>query len=236
MAGSPVHVCLPLDHERINSSTTAQIAVLIDHFDGDFKFSLPWEERADSVFKSAKLNAVKAAIVVFLAGSRLDIDHYIPLLPSLDDLARQETVLLVPTNLPQTSRGLTLTQRERRKEITSKRKEEGDPAADYSSSKSLGLRDFGKSQKDLPRNPMMRWYHKSKHFRLSTTFPSWKSFMISLHSHVATSALYEKRNLRNLQGIPPAELPLLAAQAHANSLITSHYMGYRTRDPLRENE
>ncbi|KAK8936161.1 hypothetical protein KSP39_PZI012838 [Platanthera zijinensis] len=43
MADSPVHVRLPLDQERINTSTGNQIVVLIDDFDCGFKFPLLWE-------------------------------------------------------------------------------------------------------------------------------------------------------------------------------------------------
>ncbi|KAK8953235.1 hypothetical protein KSP40_PGU000122 [Platanthera guangdongensis] len=43
MADSPVLVCLPANEERLNFSTTTQIAIPVDHFDSGFKFPLLWE-------------------------------------------------------------------------------------------------------------------------------------------------------------------------------------------------
>ncbi|KAK8934405.1 hypothetical protein KSP39_PZI014274 [Platanthera zijinensis] len=126
-------------------------------FEGDlgFKHTYP-QERADSEFRSVKLVDMENKIVKFLSGARLDIDHYIPMLPSLDALAHQETSLKVPSNLPQTPDDLSLTQGERKKEISKRRKEDNDPVADYSSSEIFDLCDFDINQKDLGGNQKMK--------------------------------------------------------------------------------
>ncbi|KAK8953530.1 hypothetical protein KSP40_PGU000069 [Platanthera guangdongensis] len=64
-------------------------------FEGDLGFIRTYpQERADSAFKSVRLDAVELAIVEFLAGARLDIVHYIPLLASLGDANLEESKLL----------------------------------------------------------------------------------------------------------------------------------------------
>ncbi|KAK8939233.1 hypothetical protein KSP39_PZI011622 [Platanthera zijinensis] len=205
-------------------------------FEGDLGFLHTSPQlRADADFKSVRLNDAETAIVKFLDGARLDVDYYIPLLPGLYTVSRQETTLAVPANLPVAPAGQTPTQGERRKEIAKKRREDGDPAAGYSSDGSFDIAGFGEKQKDLRGNPMIHWHEKKKYVRLSTALPSWRSPRPSRHAHVALSALYGKQNLRDLQGVAPDDLPLLAAQASANAAVTNHFLGRLTRELLRDN-
>ncbi|KAK8968637.1 hypothetical protein KSP40_PGU001645 [Platanthera guangdongensis] len=64
-------------------------------FEGDLLFAHTHpQERADSAFKSVRLDEMESAIVKYLADARLDIEYYIPLLASLAGVSREESMLL----------------------------------------------------------------------------------------------------------------------------------------------
>ncbi|KAK8947082.1 hypothetical protein KSP39_PZI007432 [Platanthera zijinensis] len=205
-------------------------------FKGDLGFSHTCPQvRADSAFKSVKLDAVEGAIVVFLAGARLDIEYYLPLLPNLETIASQETLRCRLIRPKHWADWLQHKEREKRK-LQRRGNRKGISLRTIPPPKDFDLQGFGKNQKDLRGNPMINWHEKNKHVRLSSTLPSWRSPWISHHAPVAISALYGKRNLRDLKNMVSADIPLLAAQFSVNSAVTNHFPGCLTRDLLEEYE
>ncbi|KAK8944607.1 hypothetical protein KSP39_PZI007929 [Platanthera zijinensis] len=202
MADSPVHVCLLEDQERINFSTATHIAVRIDHFDCGFKFPILWEiaeifEHYCMVSRQLAPNtqAANYSYISYLRSEKI-VDVKVMGFPN--KIHNWTSSGLGSTRKSTANSDLSdPTQREWKKKIVRKRKEQGDPSAVYSSSKSFCLEGFGKNLKDLRGNPMIHWHSKGKHVRLSTALPSYKSPKISRHAHVAISTLYGKRNMHD---------------------------------------